>query len=192
MTDPQLRGDDMFEHGMDWPQFMMSMLLTVLLISPVIGLIWYSVSSGTPWLQWLAIPLGIILGSTWFWLLGRFSYTRLESRGPEILNSMRKSEHSSTLDLGFTKEDIGFDGTLSAGKATVVYSLFTIAPILIIPQGIVPAIFKLIGSDQTSWFLALYLPEVWQWPVIIFMVVFGILLLWTAFSVYRRASSKIS
>lgn len=190
MTDPQLRGDDMFEHGMDWPQFMISMLLTVLLATPVIGLIWCSVASDTLWLQWLAIPLGVSLGALWFWLLGRIAYERLKSRGPELLNKMRKSESSETLDLGITKESLGLDGTLSAGKAVVVYSLFTIAPILIIPQGIVPAIFKLANSGGTSWFLALYLPEIWQWPAIISTTTLGILLLWTAVSIYRRESSN--
>ena len=192
MTDPQLRGDDMFEHGMDWPQFMVSMLLTILLISPVIGLIWYSVSSGVLWLQWLAVPLGTVLGIMWFWLLGRIAYKRLESRGAELLNSMRKSEPSEALDLGLTKEDMNPGGVLSVGKATIVYCLLTIAPILIIPQGIVAAIFKLVGSDQTSWFLALYLPDVWQWPVIILMIILGALLLWTAFDMYRRSVAKSS
>ncbi|MDX2776144.1 hypothetical protein PV379_02090 [Streptomyces caniscabiei] len=189
MTDPQLRGDDMFEHGMDWPQFMMSMLLTVVLTAPVAVLVWYSVASDTLWLEWLAIPLGVGLGTLWFWLLGRIAYKRLKSHGPELLNKMRKSGSSETLDLGITKESLGLDGTLSASKAAVVYSLFTIAPLLIIPQGIVPAIFKLANSGGTSWFLALYLPEIWQWPAIISTTILGILLLWTAFSIYRRESS---
>ncbi len=32
------------------------------------------------------------------------------------------------------------------------------------PQEIVAAIFKLFDVDEEAWFLALYLPEPWQWP----------------------------
>jgi ABC-2 type transport system permease protein len=55
----------------------------------------------------------------------------------------------------------------------VVWAACTIAPIALFPQGIVPLIIKLTGSDVRSWFLALYLPEAVQWPVIAFMISLG-------------------
>ena len=42
------------------------------------------------------------------------------------------------------------------------------------PQGLVAAVFKIIDFDEKTWFLALYLPEVWQWPTIIAMIALGL------------------
>jgi hypothetical protein len=41
------------------------------------------------------------------------------------------------------------------------------------PQGFVTMILKLSGADVKSWFLALYMPEPFQWPVIIGMILLG-------------------
>jgi hypothetical protein len=45
--------------------------------------------------------------------------------------------------------------------------------IMLIPQGLVPLFIKLSGSSSRGWFLALYLPTAWQWPVIILMLLLG-------------------
>ncbi|MBB2912689.1 signal transduction histidine kinase [Streptosporangium becharense] len=42
------------------------------------------------------------------------------------------------------------------------------------PQGLIAMILKLAGTDRFSWFLALYLPEPWQWPLIVFNIVLGV------------------
>ncbi|GAA1615756.1 hypothetical protein GCM10009733_010070 [Nonomuraea maheshkhaliensis] len=44
------------------------------------------------------------------------------------------------------------------------------------PQGIVAGAFKAFGIDEKAWFLALHLPEPWQWPVIIAMTLIGLLM----------------
>ncbi|MFC4057093.1 sensor histidine kinase [Planomonospora corallina] len=44
------------------------------------------------------------------------------------------------------------------------------------PQGVVAMVMKLTETDDRSWFLALYLPEPWQWPVIVFNIVLGVLM----------------
>ncbi|GLW12444.1 histidine kinase [Microtetraspora sp. NBRC 13810] len=48
------------------------------------------------------------------------------------------------------------------------------------PQGIVAGVFKLVGADDPSWFLALHLAEPLQWPTISFMIVTGLLMYGTA------------
>ncbi|WP_031158316.1 sensor histidine kinase [Streptosporangium roseum] len=42
------------------------------------------------------------------------------------------------------------------------------------PQGLVTMVAKLAGADAFSWFLALYLPEPWQWPMIVFNILLGL------------------
>ncbi|MFC3982516.1 MULTISPECIES: sensor histidine kinase [Streptosporangium] len=41
------------------------------------------------------------------------------------------------------------------------------------PQGLVTMILKIVGVEERSWFLALYLPEPLQWPMIIFNILLG-------------------
>ena len=190
MTDPHLRGDDMFENGMDWWQFMLSLILTSLLIAPVVGLIWYSLVSGQPDLQVWSIALGIVLGVLWFWLLGRIAYRRLEKRGSDILDHMRKSSSVAAFDLGMTKKDLGLNSGPGGKQTTLMYTLFTLAPIFLFPQGIVAGVFKLINLDNKAWFLPLYLPDIWQWPTIGIMIMLGLTFFWVGYSVYQRANEK--
>ncbi|MEV7010167.1 histidine kinase [Streptosporangium sp. NPDC051022] len=44
------------------------------------------------------------------------------------------------------------------------------------PQGLVTMIMKIIGAPARSWFLALYLPEPLQWPMIVFNILLGLAL----------------
>jgi hypothetical protein len=59
-------------------------------------------------------------------------------------------------------------------KAALVVFLWLTAWCPLFPQGLVAAIFKIIDFRHRSWFLALYLPGPWQWPVILFMITLGI------------------
>ncbi len=59
-------------------------------------------------------------------------------------------------------------------KAALVGFLYLTAWCPLFPQGLVPAVFKVFGVEEKAWFLALYLPPPWQWPVIAFMVTLGV------------------
>lgn len=66
-----------------------------------------------------------------------------------------------------------------------------IAPvILILQQGIVPIFKKLSNDGNPSIFLALHLPEQWQWYGIVGMIMLGLVILALAVKGYRRAASK--
>ena len=52
-------------------------------------------------------------------------------------------------------------------------SLFT-GCIALFPQALVPLLMKLSGGHARVWFLALYLPGAWQWPVITLMFLLGL------------------
>jgi hypothetical protein len=54
----------------------------------------------------------------------------------------------------------------------------------------VPAAFKLAGSEEKVWFLALHLSEPWQWPVIIVMIAAGAAMLVLALAIPRRAGRR--
>ncbi|WP_343948679.1 sensor histidine kinase [Nonomuraea longicatena] len=58
-------------------------------------------------------------------------------------------------------------------KLAVVIVAWTTAWLPMFPQGIVPGIMKIFGNEDKVWFLALHLPEPWQWPTIIAMTVLG-------------------
>jgi ABC-2 type transport system permease protein len=45
---------------------------------------------------------------------------------------------------------------------------------------------KLIGTPIRSWFLALYLPSVWQWPVILAMIALGLAMVAAPIAIQRR------
>ncbi|MFI7133395.1 sensor histidine kinase [Nonomuraea sp. NPDC050153] len=59
-------------------------------------------------------------------------------------------------------------------KAAIVVLLWATAWCPTFPQGIVAGIFKLFGIEEKTWFLALYLPDPWQWPVILGMISLGL------------------
>ncbi|MFI6604757.1 sensor histidine kinase [Nonomuraea sp. NPDC050536] len=58
-------------------------------------------------------------------------------------------------------------------KAALVVALWSTSWCPLFPQGLVTGAMKLIHLDEKSWFLALYLPEPWQWPTIIGMILLG-------------------
>jgi hypothetical protein len=47
-------------------------------------------------------------------------------------------------------------------------------------QGVAPLIMKVAGTPARSWFLALYLPNPYQWPMIAAMIAAGLTMLTTA------------
>ncbi|MFB9631260.1 sensor histidine kinase [Nonomuraea helvata] len=61
-------------------------------------------------------------------------------------------------------------------KSVTVILLWATAWCPTFPQGIVASIFKIFDIDEKAWFLALYMPEVWQWPVILGMITVGVLM----------------
>ncbi|GIH71186.1 sensor histidine kinase [Sphaerimonospora thailandensis] len=62
-----------------------------------------------------------------------------------------------------------------AWKSVTIAVGWTLAAVPTFPQGFVPMVIKLTGNGETgkSWFLALHLPESFQWPVIAGMIALG-------------------
>ncbi|MDP9847972.1 sensor histidine kinase [Streptosporangium lutulentum] len=75
-------------------------------------------------------------------------------------------------------------------KTVIVVIGWGIGWLPLFPQGLVAMVFKLLGRQDFSWFYALYLPERWQWPAIIFNVVLGVSLYAIALLIPIRHSRR--
>ena len=186
MTDPHLRGAAAMDNGTDYFQFLLTALLTALCALPAFAVVLGGELLDLEWLRWAGVPAGIASGVLWAWLLGRVAYRRLERRGSELMQLMR-SGGSLRQQIG-TRTQARHAVRLPSPRTLAVYALWTLCPILLFPQGIVPAVFKLIGIDARAWFLALYLAEPWQWPVIVVMIALGLGCGWLALHLSRNDS----
>lgn len=61
-------------------------------------------------------------------------------------------------------------------KTTLVVLGASLGWLPLFPQGIAPATMKIIGVEDPGWFLALHMPEPFQWPVIVLMILLGLFL----------------
>ena len=85
--------------------------------------------------------------------------------GPRLtLNVMRESNAARVASAG---------GTTAA-------TCWSLCWLPLFAQGIAPLILKLAGTPVRSWFLALYLPNPYQWPMIAAMITLGLVMLATA------------
>ncbi|MFC4008055.1 hypothetical protein ACFOY2_12545 [Nonomuraea purpurea] len=119
---------------------------------------------------WAGVPVGLATGALCWWGLGALAARRLRAHGPELLHMMRTGRRETG-----TAKLVGYDD-LSRLKQILVSLCMTLCPIALVPQGILPGVFKVAEVDGRAWFLALYLPSWAQWPTIIFMVLLGIAL----------------
>ena len=123
-------------------------------------------------LRWAGVPVGMGTGAFLACWLGAVAYRRLEARGPELLSLMRFGSSSTAKAV---EARPGVVSTMSQWQRTRFTTLYPVlGAIALFPQGIVPLIDKLSGGHVRSWFLALYLPEVWQWPTIMLMILIGL------------------
>ncbi|MFC5821278.1 hypothetical protein [Nonomuraea harbinensis] len=133
---------------------------------------------------WAGVATGVLTGALSAWGLGRIAYRRLENHGIDLLNLMKhgpapQADKPTTADLPI-QHRIG------------VMICYTIGWLPLFPQGLVPMVMKIFGIDNPVWFLALHLPPIWQWPVIIFMIALGLLMYGYAILIPMRLSSSSS
>lgn len=58
-------------------------------------------------------------------------------------------------------------------RSAIIAVGWTLCWLPLFPQGLVPMVFKIFDVREKSWFLALHLPEPFQWPVIAGMILLG-------------------
>ncbi|MEU8363772.1 hypothetical protein AB0C27_47905 [Nonomuraea sp. NPDC048882] len=176
-TDPHKRGgnplstgaDESAETGLAW---------LVLVTVPATAL----PAAGAVLLDpWAGLATGLLTGALSAWGLGEIACRRLEKDGIELLNLMK---HGPAPKPG--KPVIA---DLPLRHRVGVSICHAIAWLPLIPQGLVPMVMKIFGFENPVWFLALHLPPIWQWPMIIFMIALGLLMYGYAFLIPMRLSS---
>jgi ABC-2 type transport system permease protein len=186
MTDPHKRGDDLFEHGISWWQFMSLVIATVFLVAPASSLVVLGMYLGLEWMQWIGVPAGLASGILYYWWFGRLAYRRLEARGPELLSVMRNglaAAEPKHVTAAPPDEKAPSQTELMLGK---IIPLVLFGLVLLIAQAIVPLILLAVHSDVRLWFLALYLPDEWRMLTIAAFAIAGGSLIGAAVSLLKR------
>ncbi|MCW2880388.1 MAG: Signal transduction histidine kinaselike protein [Sphaerisporangium sp.] len=80
--------------------------------------------------------------------------------------------------------------TLPAWKQKLMGVCWGLFWLPLFPQGLVAMFMKIFGADERSWFLALYMPEPLQWPVIIGMIALGAGMVWFAAKAAQQAKER--
>ncbi|MER7674490.1 hypothetical protein ABTY61_39345 [Kitasatospora sp. NPDC096128] len=127
-------------------------------------------------LRWAGAAVGLATGLLFAWWTGRAARRRLESRGPELLDVMRKGVRRGTRPAGgaaggasgsagrSAEEQVLLD-RLARRRTAAAGVLVTVGVLSTAPQGGVALAMSLLAPANRSWFLALYLPPDWQVPV---------------------------
>ncbi|MEU7090551.1 hypothetical protein [Kitasatospora aureofaciens] len=142
-------------------------------------------------LRWAGTAVGLGTGLLYAGWLGRAARHRLETRGPELLDVMRKGVRRGTEPAPARspeeqeQQDL-LDG-LSRRRTALAGLLVTVGMLSVAPQGGVALAMSLLAPANRSWFLALYLPPEWQVPVAAGFVLLGTVCL---FVVYRLIRAK--
>jgi ABC-2 type transport system permease protein len=174
MADPHKRGDDMFDHGIEWSQFMALLVGLAVVASPVWGLIWLAIHQQATWPQWAALGVAVPLSVASYLGFGALAYRRLAARGPELLTFLQHGRTAERARPG-AKQGTGTLDALPARSRATVYLAGFVGVIALFPQGLVPLIRSLVEDEPDPvWFLALFLPDPWRWVVIAVMITIGV------------------
>lgn len=198
MTDPDKRSGNLLENGTDFTQVLLMLILVAVAAAPA----YLTVRFAGPW---PGAAVGLVTGAGCYWLLGKLAAGRLERTGPEMLAAMRSAAAAkpkassvdwSALNGSLEGVDLG-DEKLGITKApprrrAIVYVCFTVCWVPLVAQGLVPAWLSFSDPEQRSWFLARRVPEAWQWPVIVVMVLLGLALLLTGRAQLTKARRESS
>ena len=166
MTDPQNRpgnplqagGDDGQQVGMVYAGLIgVGLLAAPALLAAIFG-------------SWLGLVAGLATGWLYWWGFGRLAVTALERRGPELLSLLRFGRAPAAASVPGSQAR--YDELPPRTRRLVAICL-GFGAIPLIPQGILPLIFKLNDTDARSWFLAMYTPDPWAYLVIAAMIGLG-------------------
>ncbi|MEV5827697.1 hypothetical protein AB0L25_19215 [Spirillospora sp. NPDC052242] len=181
-TDPHKRGGNPLSTGAD--EGAETGLVWLMLVAvPAAAL---PVAAVVPFWPWAGVPVGLATGALAVWGLGALAHRRLAASGPELLNLMKHGPAPEPArDQGKpTMSDLPLKHRIA------VTCCYSIAWLPLFPQGLVPMAFKIIGVEDRVWFLALHLPEVWQWPTIACMIALGLLMYGYAVLIPMRLGSS--
>ncbi|MGI5246744.1 hypothetical protein [Dactylosporangium sp. CA-139066] len=132
---------------------------------------------------WAGVALGVVTGALCWWGFGRLAERRLDSHGPELLDTMRTGRRATSPAKPAFQD-------LSRTRRMVAGWCFGFGAIPLFPQGIVAAIFVGNGMLRHSWFLATYMPAGWRYPVAGAFILLGLGMYGTALGIVRSARKE--
>ncbi|MET8578214.1 hypothetical protein [Streptomyces sp. NPDC005012] len=187
--DPHRSKNSPMDHGDVTGQSFMMFFLVALAMCPALGVAWAGHATEQSALLWASVPVALLTGVLSHVLLGSVAARKLRDNGPELLHLMRSGAPASA---PADEDEVGrspFE-TMSAGRQTLMWAAAAVGIVGLFPQGLVAMGIKLNGSPDKVWFLALHVPDPWQWPVIVAMVLIGLAGFWTAYLVYRAEKAR--
>ncbi|WP_155368470.1 hypothetical protein [Catellatospora vulcania] len=170
--DAHRRPDNALEHGDTTGQANLMFWGGLLPAVPPAVLLTLGTVYGNEFLLWAAVPVGVATGVLLAWWLGRVAVTQLRARGTELLFLLRTGRGVKAVGVKVAG-DKGVRAEVSKRDARIALVGWTLGSIALFPQGLVPMIFLLAGVQVKSWFLAMYLPGPYRWPVAAVMVLIG-------------------
>ena len=138
-----------------------------------------------PALQVAGVLAGVATGGLLCWWGGRAAARRLADRGAELMDLLRLGP-----EVPAVSEATGPAGEPDRRRRdAAVGALWTVGIICVVPQGLVPVAFNLFGVDPQVrvWFAARYAPQDLQLLVAGGFIVVGLLAIWWAETIRRRA-----
>lgn len=165
--DPHRNRNSPMDHGDAVGGAFAALVGTVVLAVPAIATVGVASALGYPDLEVLGVAVAVMTGLAYWTSIGGAAVRRLTDRGPELLYLMRAGKE--------VQEKVAADGSvfvaMPKSRQRLMWSAFALGCIALFPQAVVPGAMLASGNVAKVWFLALYLPEPWQWPTIVAMVV---------------------
>ncbi|MEZ7125452.1 hypothetical protein ACBR40_08940 [Nonomuraea sp. AD125B] len=189
--DPHRSKNSPMDHGDVTGQSFLMCFLVIITMCPALGAAWAGHALDLPSLLWASVPVALLTGVLCHVMLGSVAARTLRDKGPELLHLMRSGKPA--VPAGKAGEDAVESpfSTMSRRRQTLLWSAMAVGILGLFPQGLAPLGIKLNGSQDKVWFLALHVPEPWQWPVIAVMIAIGLAGLWAAYRVYRTEKSRL-
>ncbi|NRQ31842.1 hypothetical protein HII36_08315 [Nonomuraea sp. NN258] len=189
--DPHKSKNSPMDHGDVTGQSFLTFFLVALAMCPALGVAWAGHALDLPALLWSSVPVALLTGVLCHVRLGSVAARTLRDKGPELLQLMRSGKPASAAaETDADAAESPFT-TMPGRRQTLMWSAMAVGVLGLFPQGLAPLGIKLSGSPAKVWFLALHVPEPWQWPVIAVMIAIGLAGLRGAYLVYRTEKTRL-
>ncbi|MFI6802909.1 hypothetical protein [Streptosporangium canum] len=188
--DPHKSKNSPLDHGDVVGQSFLMLLLTAVAVLPALGVALAGHLLDRSLLLWASVPAGLLVGVVCHVWFGALAARRLREKGPDLLQLMRSGKRPAVADAPGTAQAPSAFETMGVKSRFLMWGSMAVGVLALFPQGLAPLGIKLSGSTDRVWFLALYLPDPWQWPVIAGMILIGLAGFGGMLAVYLAESRK--